>query len=76
MERNSECPHCRWDVKVCFNCSFYEESHFHACREPQAEWVREKDKANFCEYFSPATRESGAASEATTILSHLESLFK
>jgi hypothetical protein len=67
--------HCIRDIKVCLNCVFYEELHFHACRESQAEWVREKDKANFCEYFSPATREANPV-EPEDLLSKLESLFK
>lgn len=32
-------------------CRFYEEGAYNSCREPRAERVVEKDKANFCEYF-------------------------
>ncbi|MFH0777685.1 MAG: hypothetical protein V2A71_03540 [Candidatus Eisenbacteria bacterium] len=49
--RTDSCPSCGRDVKVCLNCRFYDEGAHHKCRESQAEWVREKDKGNFCEYF-------------------------
>jgi hypothetical protein len=37
---------------VCLNCRFFDVRAYNQCREPQAERVTEKDKANFCEYFS------------------------
>jgi hypothetical protein len=40
-------------MKCCFNCKFYDREAHHQCREPQAEWVRYKEKANFCSYFVP-----------------------
>lgn len=33
------------------NCAFYELSSAGACREPSAERVVDKEKANFCEFF-------------------------
>jgi hypothetical protein len=36
---------------VCLNCSFYAESKANACIEPQAEPVKEKDRANYCDFF-------------------------
>lgn len=49
--RTDVCPSCGRDVKVCLNCIFYDEGAHNKCREPQAEWVKEKDRSNFCEYF-------------------------
>ncbi len=49
--RTDTCASCKRDVKVCLNCTFYDEGVENKCREPQAEWVKEKDRANFCEYF-------------------------
>lgn len=45
------CPSCGSDIHVCLNCKFYDESYSKKCREPMAEPQREKDRANFCEYF-------------------------
>ena len=49
--RKDECPHCRADLVCCLNCRFYDRSASKQCREPIAEQVREKDKANYCDHF-------------------------
>jgi len=49
--RTDVCSSCGRDVKVCLNCTFYDAGAENTCREPQAEWVKEKDRSNFCEYF-------------------------
>jgi hypothetical protein len=46
-----ECPQCRSDIHVCLNCIFYDEGKANRCREPQADYVKERDRANYCEYF-------------------------
>jgi len=53
VSRPDLCPGCSAPGKCCFNCRFYNKEAFHQCNEPQAEWVRYKEKANFCEYFRP-----------------------
>ena len=47
-----ECPKCLRDVHVCMNCIFWDKSYSNECRESQAERVRDREKNNFCEYFS------------------------
>ncbi len=49
--RDETCPFCDTDLKTCMNCEFYDPSRNNQCSEPMAEPVREKDRANFCEYF-------------------------
>ena len=34
------------------NCLFYEVDSYNDCREPQAERVADKEKSNFCDYFT------------------------
>lgn len=46
-----ECPSCRIDLHVCIYCQFYDEGKANHCREPQADYVKGRDRANFCEYF-------------------------
>ncbi|MGH8012012.1 MAG: hypothetical protein ACREQ4_05895 [Candidatus Binataceae bacterium] len=46
---------CELALHVCRNCRFYDPGYHNQCREPQAERVVEKERANFCEYFSPST---------------------
>lgn len=69
------CPHCHSDAHVCLNCAFYDEGSHHECRESSAEWVKNKDKANVCEYFRLATSSSSAAQKVDA-LSALDALFK
>ena len=49
--RNSECPVCSTDLHSCLNCKFYDENSHHECREPISEYVKDKEKRNFCDYF-------------------------
>ncbi len=47
------CPKCDADLHSCRNCRFYDTSKNNQCAEPQAEWVRDKEASNYCDYFSP-----------------------
>jgi len=49
--RQDTCPRCNAYVRCCRNCRFYDQYAHNSCREPQAEWVQDKEQANFCEYF-------------------------
>lgn len=51
MARSESCEHCGWDARVCKNCRFYEARAYRECVEEQSEWVKDKDKRNFCSYF-------------------------
>ncbi|RMG43193.1 MAG: hypothetical protein D6719_04280 [Candidatus Dadabacteria bacterium] len=51
VSRRDSCDSCSSDLHVCYNCKFYDSSSYNECREPQAERVLEKDRANFCDYF-------------------------
>ena len=52
LGRREECPACRADLHVCRQCEFYDPRAPQSCREPVADEVREKEKANFCGYFT------------------------
>jgi hypothetical protein len=54
--RTDECPHCDADVHCCKNCRHFDPGKNNQCSESQAEYVREKDRANFCDYFEPNNR--------------------
>ncbi len=75
----AECPDCGGDLHVCRNCEFYDPAYHNECREPMAERVVDKERANFCEYFRPAPgRKVGLAKEgrAGSARAQLETLFK
>lgn len=52
--RVAECPGCRTDLHVCRQCVYYDTGKAKHCQEPIAEEVRDKTRANFCDYFAPA----------------------
>jgi hypothetical protein len=71
------CESCNADLHVCRNCRFHDPSAYNECRESSAERVRDRDRANRCEYFSPGDREAGADHAARdTARSALDDLFK
>jgi len=53
--RRDLCSGCGAELRSCRQCAFYDPSVYNACREPQAERVLDKERANFCDYFQPAT---------------------
>ena len=55
IQRNDTCRQCDADLHCCRNCRFFDPGRNNQCAEPQAEWVSEKDRANFCDYFEPRT---------------------
>jgi len=69
-----ECPHCGADLHSCVHCRFHEAGAYNECREPNAERVGDKEKANRCEYFQPAAGQGAAL--ADNAKAKLEALFK
>ena len=49
--RSTLCPSCAKEVHVCLNCRFYEPGAHWDCRETISEPVRDKERANFCDFF-------------------------
>ncbi len=70
-----ECGKCGSDLHVCLNCEFYDEGKSNRCREPQAEYVRERDRANYCSFFR-FKEESGRKEGRGEAERLWESLFK
>ena len=55
--RSSICPACGREVKVCKNCRFFTPGAHWDCRETIPEPVKEKDRANFCDFFQFKNKE-------------------
>lgn len=55
FSRYEECSTCKADLHVCLSCRNYDPLINDACREDRAEFVLDKDKANFCDYFKVNT---------------------
>lgn len=63
-------------MHVCLNCAFYDQSSHHECRETSAEWVRNKEKANTCEYFKLNTDQRQSKDSKADAMAALDALFK
>jgi len=53
LARNAVCLKCNADLHCCYNCRHHNPHAHNACNENQAEWVRDKDRSNYCDYFVP-----------------------
>lgn len=76
MSRQELCPFCRNDLHCCLNCSLYDEYAQNQCREPAAEWVSDREKNNFCEYFDFSSKAGTQAKRREEARAKLEELFK
>ncbi len=74
--RREECPSCGYDVHVCKNCEYYDESSYNECKETQAEVVKEKDRSNYCDYFQLSVGAKNKQQEKDDLVSAAEALFK
>jgi hypothetical protein len=78
IKREEVCPSCGGYLHCCLNCRFFAGRISRGCSEPQTEEVRDRETANFCDFFvfaegrSPATS-ANAASRAKV---QFESLFR
>lgn len=70
------CPHCSSDLHTCTHCSFHDLGAYRECRESSAEWVKDKEKGNRCEYFSPKGAAAPGSNEKQSAKSALDDLFK
>jgi hypothetical protein len=71
------CERCGADLHVCQNCRHRDPGAHNQCREPNTEWISDRERANHCEYFTPGERGGGeAAKAAAAAKSQLDALFK
>ena len=70
------CPHCEADLHTCINCSLHDTGAYNQCREPNSDWVSDRERNNFCEYFSLAGPSDDSAPPREEIKAQLDKLFK
>ena len=76
LRRLEECRQCQAELHVCKMCEWYSIAVAKHCREPVAEEVKDKQRANFCDYFKP--REGAyqpATGDAAKARQDLDALF-
>ncbi|MGA1191459.1 MAG: hypothetical protein ACO3XO_04170 [Bdellovibrionota bacterium] len=75
--RTATCDACSADLHACLQCAHYDESAYNGCKETQAERVVDKERSNFCDYFSLAGGPSSKdETERQNALKKLDDLFK
>jgi hypothetical protein len=71
------CPRCGADLHACRNCAHYAPGAYNECREPQAERVADRERANRCEWFALAAGPGpGAADPRPGARAALDALFR
>lgn len=77
LRRLDECPGCRAELHVCRMCVAWDPGVAKKCREDDAEEVKAKEQANFCDYFRPrpAAFDSALAAAGQRARSQLDALF-
>ncbi len=76
LPRLAECSTCHAELHVCRSCIYFDTRVANQCREPVAEPVSDKTRANFCGYFQFRAdawqpREAGQARDAQAQLAAL-----
>ena len=76
LRRQDECRACGAQLHACRLCEFFDPAVAKSCREPVAEEVKDKTRANFCDYFRPRARAcADGAQGQDRARSELEALF-
>ena len=71
-----ECLKCRSDLHVCKNCQFYDAKVYNECRETSADVVREKERANFCDFFQARVPGASIDDQKAKFKAAADALFK
>lgn len=77
LRRLEECRQCAAELHVCRLCEWYSTAVAKHCRETIAEEVKDKERANFCDYFKPKQDAYSAVSldAAAQAKADLEAMF-
>jgi hypothetical protein len=80
--RSARCPDCGKDLRSCRSCRFYLPGSRGDCAESQADLVADKERGNFCDWFSlnplfrsPSAGAGPARGKAAAARSSFDALF-
>lgn len=83
QRKHTSCPGCGSDIHSCKNCSNYDESLSHPCREANSPWISDRISANECPFFEfrastpgPATAAADKNTEAEKAKEAFRALFR
>lgn len=74
--RRETCSYCQADLRCCKMCLFYDPKSYNECRETSADRVKDKEKANFCDYFKLSSQTHSPNKEREDALARAAALFK
>lgn len=76
LSRSDLCPGCGNYLHACRMCTNFDRHVARQCLEDDAEEVMDKETANFCDWFEPATGRYGGGGDASArAKARLDSLF-
>jgi hypothetical protein len=75
LGRETRCRACGKNLHVCRQCTFYDTTKGKSCAEPIADEVRDKERANFCGYFTLNLSAYGGTAQADTARDQLAAMF-
>jgi hypothetical protein len=77
LRRLEECRKCAAELHVCKLCEWYSTAVAKHCRETVAEEVKDKERANFCDYFKPrpGAYSSSSVTASAQAVTDLDALF-
>ena len=77
LSRQDLCPECTVYLHCCRMCVYFDPAVAEQCREDDAEEVKNKEIANFCDYFrpDPAAHDPRYVGEEANARSQLDAIF-
>jgi hypothetical protein len=72
----AECHKCSSDLHVCKCCIHWDPKVYNECKEPQADIVKDRERANFCDHYNPTCQAGITGPAKSDLLAAAEALFK
>ena len=73
--RLDTCPNCSAYLHSCRNCRFWSPGAHNQCTENQGEFIRDREAANFCNWFAFRVMGEDTSAELNAAKSKLDALF-
>ena len=74
--RQEDCPACKAYLRCCMMCEHFDPHAYNECHEIIAERVVDKEKWNYCEFFTISPKAANKDKERKDNLKKASSLFK
>ncbi|MBM4344562.1 MAG: hypothetical protein FJ100_14450 [Deltaproteobacteria bacterium] len=75
IARLDTCPNCSAYLHSCRNCRFWSPNAHNQCTENQGEFIRDREAANFCNWFAFRVMGEDNSAEIDATKARLDALF-